>query len=510
MAFFKMCCGDLAPPSSPRHAHLTARTTPTPPTADPFWSPKWCLCSEPVDEVQHQDISKPDLCTDPAEGKGTPRRMMTAGDYRTEQSYHTINTSKSKPKVNTCQSRRSSESLNVLAIFEHAGEWWLPHESASVEDCDLLQESWLGRLPRKSYRNMSTTALLKTGMSGWVRRRVSGSRHRFMENGFDLDLAYVTSRLIAMGFPGRGSGACFRNPHSEVKRFLEGAHSGHFRIYNLCAERHFRDNGFPRETKAFPSADHCPPDFADMLDFCRDVESWLQADEQNVAVIHCKAGKGRSGTMICALLLYSGAVTAARDALRWFGRIRGGTRVGVTIPSQIRWIAMFEIWLQGSVQLTSTPVNAEALKYRLKALRIGPLRSAMFSSGGCFLQIGLGSRKALEGFKWVHWHPTLQAELSPNGVCECKLAESLWWTEADGLVCVRLKTSRSCFAVTSRSHSIRAWWHHSFLQRKINQGAVELVMDLPKTCIDGLQRDAVDHVVAPAEFRLTLSFETED
>ena len=45
---------------------------------------------------------------------------------------------------------------------------------------------------------MSTTGLLKTGMSGWVRRRVSGSRHRFVENGFDLDLAYVTSRVTGL------------------------------------------------------------------------------------------------------------------------------------------------------------------------------------------------------------------------------------------------------------------------------------------------------------------------
>ena len=348
-------------------------------------------------------------------------------------------------------------------------------------------------------------------MSGWVRRRVSGSRHRFVENGFDLDLAYVTSRLIAMGFPGRGSGACFRNPHSEVKRFLEGAHQNHFRIYNLCAERHFRDNGFPKETVAFPSADHCPPDFSDMLDFCQDVETWLQADEQNVAVIHCKAGKGRSGTMICALLLYSGAVTAARDALRWFGRIRGGTRVGVTIPSQIRWIAMFDIWLQGSVQLTSTPVNTTtALKYRLKSLRVGPLRSNMLKDS-CFLQIGLGSRQAFEGFKWVQWHPTMPAEPSQNGVCEY-LVESPWWTEVDGLVCVRLKTSKSCLAALARprTHSVRAWWHHSFLQRKLRESEEVLVLDLPKTCIDGLQRDAADHVLVPAEFRLTLTFETED
>lgn len=40
-------------------------------------------------------------------------------------------------------------------------------------------------------------------------------------------------------------------------------------------------------------------------DFCRHVEDWLQKDPQNVAVVHCKAGKGRTGTMICSYLVYA-------------------------------------------------------------------------------------------------------------------------------------------------------------------------------------------------------------
>lgn len=50
------------------------------------------------------------------------------------------------------------------------------------------------------------------------------------------------------------------------------------------------------------------------------------------------------------MLVYAGAVLSARDALFWFGHIRGGTRAGVTIPSQIRWIAMqlgLRMWEKG-------------------------------------------------------------------------------------------------------------------------------------------------------------------
>lgn len=107
----------------------------------------------------------------------------------------------------------------------------------------------------------------------------------------------------------------------------------------LCRNAKKEENGF-KETVWIPCADHCPPEFSKILDFCKSVEAWLKSDQQNVAVVHCKAGKGRSGTMIAALLLYAHAVPCAADALRWFGFVRGGTRAGVTIPSQIRWIAM--------------------------------------------------------------------------------------------------------------------------------------------------------------------------
>ena len=53
-----------------------------------------------------------------------------------------------------------------------------------------------------------------------------------------------------------------------------------------------------------------------MFDFCADVRAFMDADPaHNVIAVHCKGGKGRTGTMVCAWLLASANVASAQDAL---------------------------------------------------------------------------------------------------------------------------------------------------------------------------------------------------
>ncbi len=86
-------------------------------------------------------------------------------------------------------------------------------------------------------------------------------------------------------------------------------------IYNLCSERDYPDSYFHGNVRRFPFDDHNAPPLQLMYEFCKDTHEFLIKNVYNVAGIHCKAGKGRTGTVICAYLVYNGECETADQAL---------------------------------------------------------------------------------------------------------------------------------------------------------------------------------------------------
>lgn len=232
-------------------------------------------------------------------------------------------------------------------------------------------------------------------MATIVRQFVSKNKKRYVdkEEEIDLDLSYVTDRIIAMGFPSEGMEANYRNPLPMVLKFMKLRHGlEHVKVYNLCSERSYATPAFPHAL-GIPFDDHNPCAFEQIAPFCADVDAWLSSDARNVVAIHCKAGKGRTGLMCAAYLTHlalrdgnSGAgnpppppqsVDGASSALAWFAATRTEDGKGVTIPSQLRYAYYWDRYLRDGAYDPRT--------YYITMLRLQtiPNTDSAVRGGGC-------------------------------------------------------------------------------------------------------------------------------
>ncbi|XP_054721798.1 LOW QUALITY PROTEIN: phosphatidylinositol 3,4,5-trisphosphate 3-phosphatase TPTE2-like [Uloborus diversus] len=206
-----------------------------------------------------------------------------------------------------------------------------------------------------------------------ARQMVSQNKRRYQKDGFDLDLTYVTERVIAMSFPSYGKMSLYRNPIKEVARFLDFKHKDHYKVYNLCSEKTYDDTYFHGRVERFIIDDHNVPSINDMVQFVKNVREWLDQDKQNVIAVHCKGGKGRTGTMICVWLVEAGLFGSAEASLDYFGNRRtdlskSSKFQGVETPSQNRYVGYFQLIKEKYNGMPPKEVNLLLRELKITAL----------------------------------------------------------------------------------------------------------------------------------------------
>ena len=265
---------------------------------------------------------------------------------------------------------------------------------------------------RKSLQD--STKVTKTANK--IKSLVSQDKNRFCFDGFDLDLSYITPKIIAMGLPSTSIEGLFRNSMEDVQKFLNTRHPQHYKVYNLCEEKEYPPNLFFQQAK-FPFKDHEAPPLNIILPFCKDAATFLNKDPSNVIAIHCLAGKGRTGTLISCLLYYLKYFDSATECLQYYGMMRVENGKGVTVPSQIRYVYYFECVIKNNI---AYPIEYTPLVItKIKMKTVPP-----FSGMGSYCCPNFIVQNGEKVFKWSDvnkkkdGYPDLTPELDfdiPNG-----------------------------------------------------------------------------------------------
>ena len=154
------------------------------------------------------------------------------------------------------EEKQSDQDENIVSVatysdYEHeAGlmfnssqkenEEQISQQAKSSRDQKILE------LKKKTEEELKATVKNKSNTS-FLKSLVSQDKNRFCFDGFDLDLTYITKRIIAMGLPSTSYEALYRNDMNDVLNFFNERHPEHYKVYNLCEEKKYAPNIFYKQ-----------------------------------------------------------------------------------------------------------------------------------------------------------------------------------------------------------------------------------------------------------------------
>eukprot|EP01091_Cochliopodium_minus_P009683 TRINITY_DN2435_c0_g1_i2.p1 TRINITY_DN2435_c0_g1~~TRINITY_DN2435_c0_g1_i2.p1 ORF type:complete len:285 (-),score=41.24 TRINITY_DN2435_c0_g1_i2:320-1174(-) len=171
----------------------------------------------------------------------------------------------------------------------------------------------------------------------------SNDKFRFKTEKFDLDLTYITDKIIVMSYPTDNIlEYAIRNSIHDVKLFLDSRHGKKYKIFNLCKEKKMDKTQFEGRVEKMNFPHNHSPSLNKLFATIISMDRWIKEDPENIAVVQCLDGGDRSCVVVASYLIYNDTFHSSKESTNYFTNARTTTKKCITIPSQLRYVDYIE------------------------------------------------------------------------------------------------------------------------------------------------------------------------
>nr|XP_057929212.1 putative tyrosine-protein phosphatase auxilin isoform X5 [Doryrhamphus excisus] len=201
----------------------------------------------------------------------------------------------------------------------------------------------------------------------------------------ELDIAYITSRIIVMTYPAESVQIGYQNHVEDIRSFLDSRHADHYTVFNL-SQRNYRGAKFSNRVSECNWPSRQAPSLHNLFAVCKNMHNWLKQNPKNVCVITCSDGRAPSGVLVCAMFCFCHLFSNPVPAMQLLSAKRPGSGLW---PSHRRYIGYVCSMVSDKPSLPHTKPLV------IKALTMSPVPCFNKQRSGCrpFCDVLIGETK---------------------------------------------------------------------------------------------------------------------
>ncbi|KAF7657151.1 hypothetical protein LDENG_00031230 [Lucifuga dentata] len=201
----------------------------------------------------------------------------------------------------------------------------------------------------------------------------------------ELDIAYITSRIIVMTYPAESVQIGYQNHVEDIRSFLDSRHADHYTVFNL-SQRNYRGAKFSNRVSECNWPSRQAPSLHNLFAVCKNMHNWLKQNPKNVCVITCSDGRAPSGVLVCAMFCFCHLFNNPVPAMQLLSAKRPGSGLW---PSHHRYISYV------CSMVSEKPSLPHSKPLMIKALTISPVPCFNKQRSGCrpFCDVLIGETK---------------------------------------------------------------------------------------------------------------------